>query len=130
MLYKPVDMHRKKSNVLVVHCADPRFQAAYKAVTDNLATYYDLLVFPGASKAIADSKTVLANIKLLHDLHRFETIHIFDHIDCGAFGKVQDELKEHSRYLNSAKELLNSALPNVSVVPHLLGAKQEVRLGS
>ena len=130
MSYKSIDMHAKKSQALVVHCSDPRFQDAYRKVTDKLGHYYDLLVFPGASKAIADHTLVLDNLTLLHSLHKFEVIHILDHVHCGAFGEVKDEVKDHADYLKKAEQALVSALPGVSVNHHLLAESGELDLAS
>ncbi len=124
--YQPIDLRKHKSDILVVHCADPRFQAAYRQVIDGFDKFYDLLVMPGASKAIADNQLVVDNIKLLHSLHHFEAIHILDHIECGAFGKIDDEIVDHSKYLDLATKKLNETLPEVSVTPHLLGENQEL----
>jgi hypothetical protein len=129
-VYDPIDMHKKKSSTLVVHCSDPRFQDAYRKVTDSLGHYYDLLVFPGASKAIADHGMVVDNIKMLHGLHHFETIHIMDHVACGAFGEISDEIKAHSDYLEKAKTVLEKALSGITVSPHLLAEDGELNLSN
>jgi hypothetical protein len=128
--YDPIDMHKKKSSALVVHCSDPRFQDAYRRTIDNMGLYYDLLVFPGASKTIADNKLVVDNIALLHSLHGFEQIHILDHTECGAFGQIDDEVTAHSDYMKKATVALGEALPNVEVIGHLLGEKGELDLSN
>ena len=128
MKYDPIDMHKKKSDSLVVHCSDPRFQSAYRKIIDELADYHDLVVIPGASKAIADSKLVVDNIKMLHGLHNFETIHILDHVECGAFGKIADEVKDHSAYVKKAKQALKNAIPNIKINAHLLHADSAIEL--
>ncbi len=128
MTYSPVDMHAKNSQALVVHCSDPRFQDAYRKVTDSLGHYYDLLVFPGASKAIAEHDLVIENIKLLHSLHSFESVHIMDHIHCGAFGAVKDEIADHSISFKKAEEVLKSHIPNIKVNYYLLGEAGQLSL--
>ena len=128
MRYKPVEMSKKKSHVLVVQCSDPRFQEAYKEAIGQLGEYYDLVAFPGASKAIAENNLVIENIKLLHTLHNFDAIHIFDHINCGAFGAVKNEVSAHSNCLQAAEEALKKALPRIKVVPHLFGESEEIEL--
>ncbi len=128
--YPKIDLHKKKSDVLVVHCSDPRFQTAYREVINSLGQYYDLLVFPGASKAIVDNGSVLESIRLLYSLHHFKTVHILDHVECGAFGKVDDEIKAHRRNLQAATEILEKTIPGVKVLPHLLGQKQELSVES
>lgn len=124
--YDPVDLSKHKSDILVVHCADPRFQAAYRQIIDGFGKFYDLLVMPGASKAIADNQLVVDNIALLHSLHDFKAIHILDHIECGAFGKIDDEVADHSKYLDLAAQQLKEVLPRVSVTSHLIGDSRDL----
>ncbi len=126
--YSTINMDKKKSEVLVVHCSDPRFQEAYRQIIDDLGEYYDLLVFPGASKAVAENESVIDSIKLLHDLHYFKIVHILDHISCGVFGEVRDEQIAHSDMLKLAADKLASFVPGIKVVPHLLGEKDEIKI--
>ena len=123
-----VDMHRKKSQILVVHCSDPRFQKAYRHIIDDLGAYYDLLVVPGASKAIAEDKCTVDNIKLLHNLHHFEAVHILDHVHCGIFGEVTDEMKVHSKMLKAAEDTLRKTIPEIVVEHHLVGEESTLKL--
>jgi len=126
--YPPIDMHKKKSEALVIHCADPRFQPAYRHVIDSLNKYIDLLVSPGASKAVVDDKNKLEYIKLLYGLHQFDEVHVMDHVECGAFGPVDDETKAHGKMLEQATSKIKAALPELKVFPHLLGEKGEISL--
>ena len=121
-------MQRKQSDALIVHCSDPRFQSAHRDLIDLNCNYYDLLAFPGASKAIAENQLVVDNIVLLHSLHGFETIHIFDHVHCGAFGDVTDEDGAHKAMIKEAEAALNKTLPKVTVIGHLVGQKAAVKL--
>ncbi len=125
-MYNPVDLNKKKAGALVIHCADPRFQAAYRSVTDGLRVYHDLLAVPGASKAVVDNLSIIDYIKLLASFHHFETIHILDHVDCGAFGPVDNELSEHAKMLAEATRKINRAMPKLKVIPHLLDERQEL----
>ncbi len=126
MKYHAIDLDKKKSDALVIHCADPRFQAIYRSFIDHLGHYYDLMVVPGASKAIVDDASVIKNVKMLHGLHQFNEIHVMDHIECGAFGPVEDERKDHSACLGKAKAKIETELPGVRVISHLLGQEQEL----
>ena len=126
--FRSIDMHSKKSDILVIHCADPRFQQAYRNIIDSFGAYFDLLVAPGASKAVVNDKNFIQKIKLLHRLHHFETVYILDHIECGAFGKIKDEIMSHSSMLNKAVKTIKKALPKLKVVTHLLGEKGELTL--
>ncbi len=127
-MYSPIDLRKKKSYVLVVQCADPRFQAAYRQIIDGIGEYYDLLSYAGASKSIVENQSVLDNIKLLHRLHDFETIHIMDHIECGAFGEIDDEIKTHGEMLQKAAERLEKEIPGIKVTCRLLGEEKELDL--
>jgi hypothetical protein len=126
--YNPVNLNQHKSDALVVHCCDPRFQEAYRQAAEQLSDFYDLMAVPGASKAIVDDPSVIKNIKLLHSLHGFTQVHIMDHVECGAFGKIDDEVDSHSKYLHLAVQQINKALPHVKVEPRLLGASKELKL--
>jgi hypothetical protein len=126
--YSPVNLSQHKSDALVVHCCDPRFQEAYKQAAEQLSEFYDLMAVPGASKAIVDNQTIIGNIEMLHGLHNFTQVHIIDHVECGAFGKIDDEVDSHSKYLHFAIQKITKVLPTVKLVPHLLGAHQELKL--
>jgi len=125
-MYNPVDLNKKKADSLVIHCADPRFQAAFRSVTGGLEIYYDLLAVPGASKAVVNNPSIIDYIKLLASFHHFETIHVLDHVECGAFGPVNDELSEHAKMLAEAAREINKVMPKLTVVPHLLGETHEL----
>ncbi|MBI2592021.1 hypothetical protein HYW36_00920 [Candidatus Saccharibacteria bacterium] len=126
--YRLVDLHRKKSDVLIIHCSDPRFQDAHRHMIDKIDHYYDLLVMPGASKAVVDNSSVIEAIQLLYKLHHFNAIHIMDHIECGVFGAVENEIENHSKMLTLAAEKIKLELPQLEVVSHLLGEKAEIKL--
>lgn len=124
--YSPVNLEKNKSDSLVVHCCDPRFQDAYIQAAKQVSKFYDLMAVPGASKAVVNDAIVIKNIKMLYELHNFKEIHIMDHIQCGAFGKIKDEIEIHSKYLHLAQRKINKTLPSIKVVPHLLGEKKEL----
>jgi hypothetical protein len=128
--YSPVNLNKKKSDSLVVHCCDPRFVDAYRQAADQVSDFYDLMAVPGASKAIVEDPNVINNIKMLHGLHDFSQIHIMDHVECGAFGQIDDEIDAHSKYLYLAEKKIKEELPHVKIVPHLLGAMHELELKS
>jgi carbonic anhydrase len=126
--YSPVNLKKHKSDTLVIHCCDPRFQEAYKQAAQQVSEFYDLMVVPGASKAIVDDPNVIKNIKMLHGLHNFSEVQIMDHVQCGAFGKIDDEVIDHSKYIHLAESKIKKALPLIKVESHLLGAKQELTI--
>jgi hypothetical protein len=126
--YNPVNLKQHKSEALVVHCCDPRFQEAYRHVANQKCDFYDVLAVPGASKAIVDDSKTIDSITMLHGLHDFKAVYIMDHIECGAFGKIDDEVEAHSKYIHLAESKIKKALPDILVSSHLLGAKQEIAL--
>jgi len=126
--YSPVNLDEHKSDTLIVHCCDPRFQHAYEQAAHQTSAFYDLMSVPGASKAIAENSSVIKNIKMLHRLHNFKEVHIMDHVDCGAFGKVNDEIETHSKYLHLAEKKINKALPTLTVVSHIFGDSKELNV--
>ena len=125
-MHKTVDLKKKTSEILVIHCSDPRFQEAYHYEIERLDRYHDLLVIPGASKALVDNQTIVDYVKLLNKLHHFNEVHILDHIDCGAFGKVADELKAHSSALAKAESKLQKILPGLTIHTFLLGENDKL----
>jgi hypothetical protein len=128
MKYNRINLEDKASDLLVLHCADPRFQGAYREVIDSFGQKYDLMERAGASKAVAEDPTTITELEMLHGLHGFSTVHILDHIDCGAYGEVSDEVDAHSYYLKLAAKGIKQAIPNLKIVPHLLGEEEELEL--
>jgi hypothetical protein len=126
MAYEPISMDDTKSDSLVVHCSDPRFQDNYRKAIDELGEYYDLLVIPGPSKALAENKPIQDYIQLLYDLHQFKKVHIYDHMGCGMFHDIQDEHEGHEVSLTAAEAKLKELMPGVEVQVHLLGPQNEL----
>jgi hypothetical protein len=126
--YPEVDMTYRKSQFLVIHCSDPRFQAAYREVIDSLGEHYDPIVGAGASKKIVENETILPEIQMLHSLHNFDKAYILDHMKCAAFNIAQEkeEKAAHFKTMKAAKEILECAMPGLSVEYHLLGPKAEI----
>lgn len=128
MKYERIDLKDKASDILVVHCADPRFQNAYRQVIDGLGQKYDLMVRAGASKAVVEDPSALEEIRLLHEMHGFSAVHHLDHVECGAYGPVENEVEAHSHYLRLAAQKIMEAIPELKVVAHLLGEEEELEL--
>ncbi|HEX5395275.1 MAG TPA: carbonic anhydrase [Candidatus Saccharimonadales bacterium] len=129
--YPPVDLDRKKSDMLVVHCSDPRYQEVYRRFIDEkLNAYFDLAVDAGASKAIISDQGVQDRIRLLHDLHNFKSVHVLDHEQCGAFGQVANELDAHRETMDEAKDVLAGliSLPRIAIKGYLFGQKTAVEI--
>jgi carbonic anhydrase len=126
--YNPVNLNKHQSDTLIIYCCDPRFQEAYKQAAEQVSEFYDLLVVPGASKAVVDDPNIIKSIQMLHGLHNFSSVQIMDHVQCGAFGKINNEVTDHSKYIHLAEEKIKKTLPDLKVESRLLGAKQELAL--
>lgn len=117
-------------NDLVISCMDFRFRERVAAwIAANLNNQADLVGAAGASKAILDpvSQEFLMNmIKIGRDLHGVKTVHIIDHIDCGAYGgsgKHADEASEtnfHAEQLAAAAKLVAEKFPTLQVKTYVM----------
>lgn len=116
---------------ITVSCIDFRFRAPIAQwIKDSLNDQSDLTAVAGASKAILDEDTqasVLKQIELAQKLHDIKTVHIVDHIDCGAYGgsdKFQGdkaaEVVMHQGELKKAAELIVSRFPGISIETHII----------
>lgn len=83
-------VHTHGTDNLVISCIDYRFRSLVaqwiKKEFDNSA---DLIADAGAAKAILDKASreyILGQIKIGIDLHGVTTVHILNHLDCGAYG--------------------------------------------
>ena len=89
---------------LVISCIDYRFVTKVRDFILNrgLDGSYDLITVPGASLNL---ETIMDNIDTSIRLHNPSEIYIFDHEDCGAYGKNDSE-KAHFGNLKKAKIML------------------------
>ena len=72
-------------------------------------------LYLGASKAVTDNPSIIGYAKLLQSCTILMKSTFFDHIDCGAFGKMTDEIKAHSASLKAAKRKLQQAITDMKV---------------
>ena len=87
---------------LVISCIDFRFITNQRDYlnTSGLKDNYDLITVPGASLNI---EKIEDSIDTSFKLHNPDEVYIFDHIDCGAYGKDNSE-ERHVKNLSLAKE--------------------------
>lgn len=131
--YTPIEINRQEVDDLVITCSDHRFQEAFQAILEaKCIDRADRITYPGPSMAIADQSLMPAIVKL-EDLHSFTTIHVFDHIDCGAFGGLEEydwneyaEARAHFRMLRAARGVIHHTLPHITVVEHVVGVHEEI----
>src|SRR6266542_2111535 len=108
---------------LVISCIDFRFRPQIaRWMAEQLDDQADLVAIAGASKAITDEssqKIVLNQIRIAHDLHSITTVHILDHMDCGAYGgssqfsNREDELAMHTEKLKEAGQIIATHFPGL-----------------
>ena len=119
---------------LVISCIDFRFRAKVAEwVKSELGDASDLAAIAGASKAILDEDTkasVLKQIDIASRLHAIKTVHILDHVDCGAYGgsgqfdSKEAEVEMHKTELEKAKKLIHAKFPGLEVKTYLLDFNQ------
>ncbi|MBW3538001.1 hypothetical protein KY386_00735 [Candidatus Parcubacteria bacterium] len=115
---------------LTISCIDWRSRAQVADwIKQNLNGQSGLVAMAGASKAILDDGTqtaVLKQIDIALRLHQIKSVHIMDHIDCGAYGgsgkfdQKQAEVSMHRDQLEAAKRKVAEHFPDLSVKVHLI----------
>jgi carbonic anhydrase len=113
----------------VLHCIDFRFRPEISEwINDNLNNRTDEIAIAGASKAIVDpesQKSLINQIALTQRLHGVKTLHVIDHIDCGAYGGSahytdrDHEVDAHRTCLHEATELIKHHFPGLLVKTYL-----------
>ncbi len=122
---------------LTISCMDYRFRAGIAAwIDEKLDGQSDLVALAGASKAILDESSqpvVLNQIGLASQLHGIQTVHIIDHIDCGAYGGSAHyngdrgaEFGMHQEQLGKAARVILSHFPGIKVETHIIDPQQTV----
>lgn len=116
-------MHQVKD--LVVHCIDFRFRRQIADwIASELNDQADLVAIAGVSKAILDEASrpvVLNQLAIAQRLHGMTTVHLLDHIDCGAYGGSKEhedkaaEVAMHKEKLEQAAEVVRQELPELTV---------------
>lgn len=78
---------------------------------ERLKDNYDLITVPGASLGL---ENITSSILTSLQLHDPSIIYIFDHEDCGAYGKNNSK-KAHTDNLKGAQRILLEDNPNKQV---------------
>jgi len=127
----------------ILGCQDPRFQDArakfLKQAYDLNDGDYDPLVAPGAGKWILDGngEVLLFGVEVAVGLHSGETVYVFHHTDCGAYGGhknfdsleaevsfQKDQLQEvRDRILGHLQEK-GAAIPTVVLILEHIGERE------
>jgi hypothetical protein len=133
----PAKLNRNETNVLVVHCGDYRFQAAFHDFLSrglNLGTY-DLMVIPGGPLSFTLDEHLpkyrWAARKWLHffvEVHKLSRVILIQHQDCGFYKSmpaslfVSSDLREcQERDLRRVRDILSGELPHLAVDMYYAG---------
>ncbi len=114
-----------------ISCIDFRFRAKIADwIKAELNDESDLVAIAGTSKAILDKDTreaVLKQIGIADSLHAIKTVHLIDHIDCGAYGGSAKfnhdkaaEVAMHNQELVKAQQVINERFPSLTVKTHII----------
>ncbi len=114
-----IDLTKHSCSHLVLRCIDFRFHQAIDRAFQNKLGQFDSVALAGASKAI---HKVLDDIKIAVEKHDIKSIHIVDHVNCGAFGG-KESVKDHRVSLTRAKKLVSNQFPNLAVKLYLANVK-------
>lgn len=122
--------HNHGVSDVVISCIDYRFRARVADwIKQALNDQADLIAVAGDSKAFLDDASgqyLLNLIKIAVDLHGVTTVHVLDHIDCGAYGgsKMHDCLENeeafHSERCSLAADTIARTFPHLNVKSHIV----------
>lgn len=108
------------AKALILHCMDYRFvhDILHEMKRRGLDRQYDDIGLAGAALNLVaplapyDREAVLQQIELAKKLHGITDVFLFNHLDCGAYGKIfSTPEEEHTRHvddLHQAKSLIES----------------------
>jgi len=127
----------------ILGCQDPRFQQARGTFLKEQYRLgygdYDPLIAPGAGKWILDGngEVLLFGVEVAVGLHSGETVYVFHHTDCGAYGghknfdSIEAEVSFQKEQLQEVKDKIlnyleekNQATPEVVLVLEHIGEKE------
>jgi carbonic anhydrase len=110
-----------KAKAIVLGCIDYRFVDTMITYIESgiLAEKYDLTTCAGASlgynqtKYPAWSQTIKDQIRLAIELHHIKEVHVFDHMDCGAYALFYPDLENNSEeekilHIKNIKKIIKS----------------------
>lgn len=104
-------MHKAK--LLVIHCIDLRFQEMIDSDVKSNAKYgeFDRIAWPGASIDFENVKNA-SDISL--KLHNPNKVVIYEHEDCGAYGK-DNSYQIHKKNAQKLEKALKETNPSLNV---------------
>lgn len=102
-----------KAQTLIIQCIDLRFQGAVDEDLKKrqLLGKFDRIAWPGASKDFDNVKSAASVSLRLHDP---DEIIIYEHEDCGAYGK-DNSLKTHHDNAQNLSNSLKETKPSLKI---------------
>ena len=114
----------------VISCIDYRFRPLISAwIKDELNDQADLVAVAGAAKTLLDPASeqyILGLIKIAEDLHGVTTVHILNHVDCGAYGGSKlhageaQEKQFHANQCALATQVIAQQFPGLTVKHYIV----------
>ena len=128
---------RSACSALVITCSDFRFKSAERAFLEaaGLADDYDLIARPGAARALvaprdgASRTTMLDEIRLLRELHRFTRVLLLNHMSCRAYDDLATgdaQRPVHEAHLRAAAAELSRRFEGVGPEAYVISLVERV----
>ncbi len=122
---------RGTCSALVITCSDFRFKSVERAFLEaaGLVDDFDLIARPGAIRSIvapraaAARDTMLDEIRMLWQLHRFTRVLMLNHMSCRAYDDLatgDSQLPVHEAHLRAAAGELERRHDGLTAEPYLI----------
>ena len=122
---------RSTCSALVITCSDFRFKSIERSFLEaaGLTDDYDLIARPGAARALvaprdtAARETMLDEIQLLRDLHRFDRVLLINHMSCRAYDDLatgEAQRAVHEAHLRAAATGLERQFDGLAAETYLI----------
>ena len=122
---------RGACSALVITCSDFRFKSVERAFLEaaGLVDDYDLIARPGAARSLvapredAARDSMLDEIQMLWQLHRFERVLLLNHMSCRAYDDLATgdaQRPVHEAHLRAAAVEVERRFDGVTAEPYLI----------
>ena len=122
---------RSACAALVITCSDFRFKSVERSFLEaaGLVDDYDLIARPGAARSLvapsnaASRDTMLDEIRMLWQVHRFARVLLLNHMSCRAYDDVATgdaQRAVHESHLRAAAAELQRQYDGLSAEPYLV----------
>jgi len=118
-------------SALVITCSDFRFKTAERSFLEaaGMTDDYDLIARPGAARSLASPRdeasreTMLAEIRMLRELHQFTRVLLLNHMDCRAYDDLaagEAQRSVHETHLRAAASQLDRRFGGLAVESYVI----------